>query len=82
VKGLDTVSVVGWSAWIAFFVIWEGKGLISKKKGDTLSELIWSIFATSRLNVPVTGWVRLRRFLLLAGMAWLTVHFATGGAWA
>jgi hypothetical protein len=53
------------------------------KSGDTLSEHAWAWlgYATTGqgpLRRP-SGWTRLRRFLLLAGLAWLVVHLLTGG---
>lgn len=71
-----------WIAWIAAFCTIEGKALFNKTKGDTLSEHVWRWFATERIAKAAgqpTGWVRLRRFGLLAFMAWLTAHFLTGG---
>jgi hypothetical protein len=68
-----------WIAWLAAFVAIEGKALFNKTKGDTLSEHVWKWFATSKLDNKPTGWVRLRRIGLLAFMAWLSVHFLTGG---
>ncbi|WJN62782.1 hypothetical protein [Streptomyces phage phiScoe2] len=67
-----------WLAWIAAFLVIEGKALFNKTEGDTLSEHVWKWFGTSKLEKP-SGWVRLRRFTLLAFMAWLSVHFLTGG---
>jgi hypothetical protein len=76
-------SVSGWTwawiAWLGAFVAIEGKALFNKTKGDTLSEHVWKWFATQKVGNDPTGWVRLRRFTLLAFMAWLSVHFLTGG---
>ncbi|MFF3793768.1 hypothetical protein ACFYXW_27610 [Streptomyces sp. NPDC001981] len=70
-----------WIAWLAAFVAIEGKALTNKTKGDTLSEHVWKWFSTARTGAQgqPTGWVRLRRFALLAFMTWLSVHFLTGG---
>jgi len=74
-----------WIAWLAAFVVIEGKALLNKAEGDTLSEHVWKWFATSKkahakegTDQP-KGSVRIRRFALLALMAWLSVHFLTGG---
>ncbi|WJN63257.1 hypothetical protein [Streptomyces phage phiScoe54] len=67
-----------WLAWIGLFLAIEGKALFNKTEGDTLSEHVWKWFGTSKLAKP-SGTVRLRRFVLLAFMAWLSVHFLTGG---
>lgn len=71
-----------WLGWLAAFCVIEGKALFNKTEGDTLSEHVWKWFSTQRTATKQgqpTGWVRLRRFVLLAFMAWLSVHFLTGG---
>lgn len=69
-----------WIAWLAAFCGIEGKALFNKTEGDTLSEHVWKWFATTQGSTgKPSGWVRLRRFGLLAFMAWLTTHFLTGG---
>ncbi|WLW38625.1 hypothetical protein [Streptomyces phage Verabelle] len=71
-----------WVGWLAAFCVIEGKALFNKTEGDTLSEHVWKWFSTRRTAAKTeqpTGWVRLRRFVLLAFMAWLSVHFLTGG---
>jgi hypothetical protein len=75
---------VGWLAWLGAFVALEGPALMNKTQGDTLSEHVWKWFATSRAdmkkdNGKTTGWVRVRRVILVGFMAWLSIHFATGG---
>ncbi|MFF3015832.1 hypothetical protein [Streptomyces sp. NPDC057939] len=71
-----------WVGWLAAFLVIEGKALFNKTSGDTLSEHVWKWFSTARTaehQGQPTGLVRLRRFALLAFMAWLSVHFLTGG---
>ncbi|AFU61984.1 MULTISPECIES: hypothetical protein [Streptomyces] len=71
-----------WAGWLGAFLVIEGKALFNKEKGDTLSEHVWRWFSTERTAKAAgqpTGWVRLRRFTLLAFMAWLSAHFVTGG---
>jgi hypothetical protein len=46
--------------------------------GGTLSEHVWLWFGTAR-GTHANTWAYLRRFALLAFMAWLTVHFVGGG---
>jgi len=71
---------IAWCAWLATFLVIEGKALFNKTPGDTLSEHVWKWFATSQGSTgKPSGWVRARRFTLLAFMAWLSVHFLTGG---
>lgn len=87
VGGVGLALDVWWLAWAVFglyFGIVEGFALANRRAGDTLSEHVWWLFATQRRKAgeeprPVTGWVRFRRFVLLAFMAWLSVHFLTGG---
>ncbi|QPB09990.1 hypothetical protein CPT_Sitrop_076 [Streptomyces phage Sitrop] len=67
-----------WVGWLAAFLVIEGVALKRKAPGDTLSEHVWKWFHTDKLTKP-TGTTRLRRFVLLAFMAWLSVHFLTGG---
>ena len=79
--GLDLWWLV-WAAWAAYFAVAEGIALFRSRSGDTLSEHVWALFAINLPGRPhreVTGAVRLRRFLLLAGLAWLVAHFLTGG---
>lgn len=66
---------VGWLLWILWFVVEEGFALANKQENDTLSEHVWK---WASIKNKGNGW-RLRRFLLLAGMCWLLVHFMTGG---
>jgi hypothetical protein len=76
---------IAWAAWAGAFVVIEGIALYRKQPGDTLSEQVWRIFGTRR-DVEYTepgrqpsGLLRLRRFALLAFLAWLSIHFLTGG---
>lgn len=72
---------IAWLVWLAAFAAIEGPALFNKTPGDTLSEHVWKWFATERKTgaPPVSGWVRARRFVLLAGTAWVLLHFLTGG---
>jgi hypothetical protein len=78
-----TLFTVGWLLWFLYFAILEGVALFNSKPGDTLSEHVWTWFGTNfkRGENPrqPSGWTRARRFVLLAFMAWLTLHFLTGG---
>ncbi len=66
---------VAWLLWLAMFAAIEGPAIFNNRTGDTLSEKVWAWFAVK--DKP-RGW-QLRRFILLAFMAWLAVHFLTGG---
>jgi len=69
-----------WLTWLGAFVAIEGRALLNKSAGDTLSEHVWQWFATAQGSTgKPSGWVRARRLGLLAFMAWLSVHFMTGG---
>lgn len=60
-----------WLIWLALFGAIEGAAIADKRPGDTLTEHVrrWaSIDRKSR------GW-RIRRFALLAFLAWLIAHF-------
>lgn len=53
----------------------EVMALIDKRDGDTLSEHVWAWFMVTEGG----GRAKVRRFLLLTAMVWLTVHFLSGG---
>lgn len=73
-----------WIGWGVVFCVIEGMALFNSKPGDTLSEHAWAwlgynaLMSNDVLRSP-SGWTRLRRFLLLAFLAWLSVHLLTGG---
>jgi hypothetical protein len=79
------VFTAAWVAWIAAFGVIEGIALYRKQPGDTLSEHVWKWFGTRRdveyhgKGEQPSGLLRLRRFALLAFLAWLSIHFLTGG---
>jgi hypothetical protein len=64
-----------WILWIIQFLATEGLALANKTPGDTLSEFVWKWFS---IKDKGTGW-RLRRFSLLAFLAWQVAHFLSGG---
>lgn len=72
-----------WIGWGVYFAVVEGMALFNSTPGDTLSEHVWSWLGYAATGVgPLrqpSGWTRLRRFMLLAFLAWLVVHFLTGG---
>lgn len=78
-----TAFTIAWLVWLAYFVVVEGMALFNSKPGDTLSEHVWAWFGTAvkpgQSGRQRSGWTQLRRFALLAFMAWLLVHFITGG---
>lgn len=70
------IYTIGWLLWITFFVVWEGAALVTKRvPGATLSSHVWKWFSIKNKG---RAW-RLRRLALLAGLAWLSLHFLTGG---
>lgn len=70
IAGLDAVSLIGWIVIFAAGTVWEFKGILDKKRGDTLSETVWR----AENVAPVVKW------LVAAFLGWLIVHFATGGS--
>lgn len=74
-----TVWTWAWLGWAAYFGIVEGMALTNSRDGDSLSEHVWWWLGYSEGVRQPTGWTRLRRFLLLAGLTWLAVHLLTGG---
>ena len=71
------VWTVLWLLWIAAFFAIEVPALRNKTPGDTLSEHVWKWFAVKDANRK--GLTRLRRWGLLAFLAWLSFHFLSGG---
>lgn len=76
-----------WLVWLVYFAIVECLAVVrsieAKHAGrpderDTLSEHVWLWFGTARGIEPNTS-AYLRRFVLLAFLAWLSVHFLGGG---
>ncbi|XVU25827.1 hypothetical protein ACQPZJ_01845 [Actinoplanes sp. CA-054009] len=68
-----------WIGWALYFLVVEGIALFNSRAGDTLSEHVWAFLGFSEGIRRPSGWTRLRRFLLLAFLAWLIVHLLTGG---
>lgn len=76
-----TAWTIGWLAWGVWFAIEEGWALYKVGTRGTLSYLVWTLGGTrGGLSTSAHGWTRARRIGLLFTMAWLTVHFVTGGA--
>lgn len=67
---------IAWIAWFVFFGATEGRALLNKGKGDTLSEHVWRWF-----NVADEPRWTFKRFALAAFMVWLSGHFIFG-IWA
>lgn len=67
---------IAWLLWILAFFVIEVPAILNKRLGDTLSEHVWRWFSVKSRS---TGW-KIRRFSLLALLAWLSAHFLTGGA--
>ncbi len=66
---------LAWLIWLLQFAAIEGAALVNKRDGDTLSEHVWRWFSMRQKGA---GW-RMRRFALLAFLAWLVAHFLTAG---
>lgn len=69
---------LAWVVWIAYFLVVEGIALYKKHPGGTLSEHVWDWFSIKGEG-KMGKWWRVRRIALLALMAWLLVHFVSGG---
>lgn len=79
-----SVYTIAWLVWLAYFLVVEVMALFNSKPGDTLSEHVWAWFGTQRRKPgeaarKPSGWTQFRRFALLAFLAWLTLHFLSGG---
>lgn len=67
---------IAWVSWLAAFGVIEGKALLSKREGDTLSEHVWKWFAVRDEHAKAG---QVRRAVLVMFLAWLSAHFLTGG---
>lgn len=74
-----TVWTWAWLGWGLYFGIVEGWALVTSKPQGTLSAHVWAFLGYSGGVRQPTAWTRLRRFLVLAFLAWLVVHLLTGG---
>ena len=72
---------VAWILWILAFVVIEGIALADSRRNDTLSEHVWTWFSLKGEKGSLRWWQAILRFGFMAFMAWLTIHFLTGGAW-
>ncbi|MFI0411252.1 MULTISPECIES: hypothetical protein [unclassified Actinomadura] len=68
--------LAAWIFWILMFFAIELPAVFNRQPGDTLSELVWNVFA---IRGKPLGW-QLRRLALVLGLGWLVAHFLTGGA--
>ncbi|MCP2341906.1 hypothetical protein [Actinomadura rupiterrae] len=67
--------VFAWILWVLMFFAIELPAVFNRQPGDTLSEVIWNVFA---IRGKPLGW-QLRRLALLLGLAWLVAHLLSGG---
>ncbi len=66
---------VAWLLWLSLFTAIEWPAICNKRKGDTLSEHVYRVFAVR--DKP--RWWGIRRAVLVAFLGWLVAHFLTGG---
>lgn len=66
---------VGWLVWIGMFFAIEVPAIRNKTVGDTLSEHVWKWFG---IKDKPSGY-KWRRLSLVTFLAWLVIHFLTGG---
>lgn len=69
-----------WIGWIVAFLVIEGFAIINKKRGDTLSEHVWSWFQLKGRKDDKKPWQVLLRLGFLFFWVWLTFHFLSGGS--
>jgi hypothetical protein len=67
--------VAAWILWILMFLAIEMPAVFNRRPGDTLSELVWDVFA---IRGKPLGW-QVRRLALAIGLVWLVAHFLSGG---
>lgn len=63
-----SLFTLGWIVIFALGGLLEAAAYFNRKRGDTLSEVTWSLLERRGLRV-----------LFVMGWAWLTVHLVTGG---
>ena len=66
---------IAWIFWIAYFLVVEFEALLTHNPAGTLSEHIWAWLSMKDYG----AYWRLRRFILLAFLAWLCAHLLTAG---
>lgn len=76
----DWVFTAAWLVWGLAFLVIEGFALARKKRGDTLSEHVWSWFQLRGRKDGKRPWQIIVRILFMAFWCWLTVHFLFGGS--
>lgn len=77
-----SVFTWAWIAWGLAFCVIEGVALVNSRSGDTLSEHVWAFMGVRRAGQPyrTPRWtLRVARTVILSGLLWLALHFATGG---
>lgn len=67
---------LAWIAWALFFLAVEGRALVNKTPGDTLSEHVWKWFHVRDSRPTVV--VAIARTVLALFLAWLLVHLTLG----
>lgn len=72
-----------WIGWGLAFAVIEGVALANSRAGDTLSEHVWAWLGVRRGRAwpeRTPRWtLRVARSVVLSGLLWLALHFATGG---
>ena len=72
-----------WIGWGLAFAVIEGVALVNARAGDTLSEHVWAWLGVRRSGARparTPRWtLRVARIIVLSGLLWLALHFATGG---
>lgn len=69
---------IGWVIWLGYFVVLETLA-IRRTAGGSFSEHVWRWFAVRDRPADQRTWVHVRRLVLLGSLAWLFVHFVSGG---
>lgn len=72
---------IAWLVWGLYFAVVEIYAIVRSHRGapgGTLSEHVWAWFGTAK-DTHANTWAYLRRFALIAFMAWLSIHFIGGG---
>jgi hypothetical protein len=73
--------MIRWAVWlivmVGWFLVWELPAVFNREPGDTLSEAVWRVLRVDG-NRRSTWLTWLGRGVLMAFLAWLTVHLGMG----
>jgi len=76
----DWIFTAAWVFILVWFLVWEGIAIVRKRRGDTLSEHVWTWFNLRGSKDKLKPWQAVLRVAFIMFWAWLTLHFVFGGS--